>query len=1087
MNYQKFMELVPKETKDFVFTVLKNYSKYEDLYLKNILVCGCRKNIYFYIEESKLAVLMIKIFNTTPYSSHSKDILKNDVYFEKTNYYSSLIEEHKLANIKLSSYNPNTNYEELFNNLNSYFCFLNNEIDYITLSPLKIYKRVVMQCYKIDNIEYCFIPQVSAATILPYDNNINNMEMNYISEIRNDLYEKASIDVIKVVENASIIFQKAKDNFSDYNDLSSIAILMSILLTSSCKEIQNKLSTYEFNYEYSIVKKEKSSTYIENEKVDYTLVKYYFEKYLKYKNVNELFLALFNRNVTNSVEVEKIFLNAGLTKEKAKSILLTPSKEEIITQFYDDTVPKEKGDYQLICAMYNSVNTLNKRLYPNDNMYLTLIAFDYQNDGKLSKYFLENGITLDMILAKYNLELSDSQYIDYQTYLNEVLIGYKDAKDKLKFMASSKFVIDLFNTFAKNKTNNLDSDINNYYKLIEIKETEASYERIYKGKDKIYIDFLNTSYEIYDKLRNSDVVNSILSQTDLKVLSILITLELITLYIPTIDTIKNTVLNENIINEALGDVYNVNFNLYSEAENLININISNGNESTTLKQKINDINHPVEVEKVFGSYLDDDLLNTLYKLFEKEKDNSLILKKIFMGKTIGEIKSNIDNEVIRVATEKEYDEYQKLLCMPNDNACDSTKQLLNKLCMINLTDIKVNILYEFVAMNFDNNTLDFYQEALGKYGITKESLSKKFGFINSKLTYNEINLENLVALENYFTIQNNGHKYKNSIQNILINLIAEGYFDELITNKNALLYELKETKKYIPSLSETIENLQSIPIEEVNIDSLSEIMKFGDALNGEYELVTSEERKALESDSSALSIQTINDLLSKKNKRKKGFWASLFEPYEEEKNITDVPTLKEAINKNIVILSKELLTFDLVRKYISVYFAKNLEYVNKSSEALALLNERLSKLNPKDTFEYASFLEVNSMKTIMTEKNKRFNVTSSLLNQELYKINAAIVNHFITINALEMARDDLIPLIGSEVIIGTGFISNNNAMQITNDVIGLFQAILAQNVEQTKIMLERLNNMPNIDVTKLNANVNGYIEMLEEKNRSLEM
>lgn len=60
---------------------------------------------------------------------------------------------------------------------------LNNEIDYITLSPLKIYKRVVMQCYKMNNIEYCFIPQVSVAKILPYDNNINNMEMNYISEI----------------------------------------------------------------------------------------------------------------------------------------------------------------------------------------------------------------------------------------------------------------------------------------------------------------------------------------------------------------------------------------------------------------------------------------------------------------------------------------------------------------------------------------------------------------------------------------------------------------------------------------------------------------------------------------------------------------------------------------------------------------------------------------------------------------------------------------------------------------------------------------------------------------------------------------
>lgn len=1081
MNYQKFMELVPKETKDFVFTVLDRLNFYENasIFVKIKGLDGYYKKNFITGDEIKILSIMIKILNTTVYSSYSKGFLTRDIYYQNFNDI-----ENELGNIEVFQFEKGSSEATLYKKYIDYFSFLDKEIDYLTLSPLRIFNRALTKIYnETKNIELYLISLQKALEILPNNTKIIEIEKKYLSEIRNNLYEKASIDVIKVVENASIIFQKAKDNFSDYNDLSSITILMSMLLTSSCKEIQSKLSTYEFD----IVNKEKYSTFIENEKVDYILVKYYFEKYLKFKNVNELFLALFNRNVTNSVEVEKIFLNAGLTKEKAKSILLTPSKKEIITEFYADTVPKEKGDYQLICSMYNSVNTHNKRLYPNDNMYLTLIAFDYQNNGKLSKYFLENGITLDMILAKYNLELSDSQYIDYQTYLNKVLIGYKDAKDKLKFMASSKFVIDLFNTFAKNKTNNLDSDINNYYKLIEIKETEASYERIYKGKDKIYIDFLNTSYEIYDKLRNLDVVNSILSQTDLKVLSILITLELITLYIPTIDTIKNTVLNENIINEALGDVYNVNFSLYSEVENLININISNGNESTTLKQKINDINHPVEVEKVFGSYLDDDLLNTLYKLFEVEKDNSLILKKLFMGKTIDEIKSNIDNEVIRVATKKKYDEYQKLLCMPNDNACDSTKQLLNKLCMINLTDIKANILYEFVAMNFDNNTLDFYQEALERYGITKEILSEKFGFINSKLAYNEINLENFVALEDYFTTQNNGHKYKNSIQNILINLIADGYFDELITNKKALLYELKETKKYIPSLSETIENLQSIPIEEVNIDSLSEIMKFGDALNGEYELVTSEERKALESDSSALSIQTINDLLSKKNKRKKGFWASLFEPYEEEKTISDVSTLKEAINKNITILSRELLTFDLVRKYISVYFAKNLEYVNKSSEALALLNERLSKLNPKDTFEYASFLEVNSMKTIMTEKNKRFNVTSSLLNQELYKINTAIVNHFITINALEMARDDLIPLIGSEVIIGTGFISNNNAMQITNDVIGLFQAILAQNVEQTKIMLERLNNMPNIDVTKLNANVNGYIEMLEEKNRSLEM
>ena len=1076
MDYQKFMELVPKETKDFVFTVLDRLNFYENasIFVKIKGLDGYYKKNFITGDEIKILSIMIKILNTTVYNSYSKGFLTRDIYYQNFNDIGN-----ELGNIGISSFEKGPSEEILYKKYIDYFSFLDKEIDYLTLSPLRIFNRALTKIYnEPKNIELYLISLQKALEILPNNTKMNEIEKKYLSEIRNDLYEKASIDVIKVVENASIIFQKAKDNFNDYNDLSSITILMSILLSSSCKEIQSKLSSYEFD----IVNKEKYSTFIENEKVDYEIVKYYFEKYLKFKNVNELFLALFDRKVTNSVEVEKIFLSAGLSKEKAKSILLTPSKEKIISNFYSDIPPKEKCDYQLICSMYNSVNTQNKRIYPNDNMYLTLIIFDYQNNGKLSKYFLENGVTLEMILSKYSIILSDSQYIDYQTYLNEVLIGYKDAKDKLKFMASSDFIVNLFNEFAKNKTNNLESDINNYYKLIAIKETEESYERIYKGKDKIYIDFLNTSYEIYDKLRNLDVVNSILSQTDLKVLSIMIAINrLIACFL-----IKDG-LDKNGLNKVLGEVYNVKFSLYDRVDSSFEINLSNGKVSTTLIQKINVGDHPVEVEREFGSYLGDDLLNTLYKLFEVEKDNSLILKKLFMGKTIDEIKNSIDNEANRFFNKKEYDEYQKLLCMPNDNACDSTKQLLNKLCMINLTDIKVNILYEFVAMNFDNNTLDFYQDALEKYGITKESLKEKFGFINSEFAYNEINLENFMSLVNYFIVENNNHKYKNNIQNILISLIGDGYFDELITNKKALLYELKETKKYIPSLTETIENLQNSVVEEVNIDSLSEIMKFGDALNGEYELVTSEERKALESDSSALSIQTINDLLSRKNKPKKGFWASLFEPYEEEKNITDVPTLKEAINKNITILSRELLTFDLVRKYISVYFAKNLEYVNKSSEALALLNERLSKLNPKDTFEYASFLEANSMKTIMTEKNKRFNVTSSLLNQELYKINAAIVNHFITINALEMARDDLIPLIGSEVIIGTGFISNNSAMQITNDVIGLFQAILAQNVEQTKIMLERLNNMPNIDVTKLNANVNGYIEMLEEKNRSLEM
>ena len=1070
MNYQKFMELVPKETKDFVFTVLDRLNFFENasIFVKIKGLDGYYKKNFITGDEIKILSIMIKILNTTVYSSYSKGFLTRDIYYQNFNDIGN-----ELGNIGISSFEKGPSEEILYKKYIDYFSFLDKEIDYLTLSPLRIFNRALTKIYnEPKNIELYLISLQKALEILPNNTKMNEVEKKYLSEIRNDLYEKASIDVIKVVENASIIFQKAKDNFSDYNDLSSITILMSILLSSSCKEIQSKLSSYEFD----IVNKEKYSTFIENEKVDYEVVKYYFEKYFKFKNVNELFLGLFNRNVTNSVEVEKIFLSAGLTKEKAKSILLTPSKEEIISNFYSDIPPKEKGDYQLICSMYNSVNTQNKRIYPDDNMYLTLIIFDYQNNGKLSKYFLENGITLEMILSKYSIVLSDSQYIDYQTYLNEILIGYKDAKDKLKFMTSSDFIMNLFNTFTKNKTNNLDSDVINYYKLLEMKENEESYERIYKDKDKTYKEFFNTSYEIYEKLESCEVVNNVLSKTDLKVFSIMLTLYSFKSNIVNAlsDVLKNTGLDENSLKKTLKDIYNVSF-IFS-CDNYLEINLSDGRVNTTLKQKFNNVDYPIEVEKVFGSYLEKSILKTLYKLFEEEKDNSLILKKLFMGKTIDEIKENMDKEINRVSNKKKYDDYKKMLCIENDNA---TLQLLEKLCKINLTNIKVNMLYEFISMNFDNDAIYFYQKSLEKYGITKESIIEKFGIFNSEFAYNDINLENFVSLENYFITEVNGHKYKNSLQNILINLIESNYFDDLINNKKALLYELTNTKRYVPSLSETIENLNNLEVENIDIQSLNSVMNFGKSLNAEYEVLSSEERKALSINSASLSIQTINDLLSKKNKPKKSFWSFLVEPYEEEKSITDISTLKNAINDNIKILSKELLTFDLIRKYITIYFHKNNEYSKKSNEILNILNEKLSKINPEDALTYASFLEVNTMQQIMKEKNNRFNVTRTLLNQELFKINQIIINHFVTINALEMARDDLLPLIGSEVAINMGITSAQKANELTNNVMSLFKAILDRNVSETKKLLETISAEYPQNLGMLNSNVNNYLNMLE--------
>ena len=78
------------------------------------------------------------------------------------------------------------------------------------------------------------------------------------------------------------------------------------------------------------------------------------------------------------------------------------------------------------------------------------------------------------------------------------------------------------------------------------------------------------------------------------------------------------------------------------------------------------------------------------------------------------------------------------------------------------------------------------------------------------------------------------------------------------------------------------------------------------------------------------------------------------------------------------------------------------------------------------------------------------------MQQELVKVNQAIINHFITINALEMARDDLLPLINAELAIGKGRNTENQSLQITQNVFDLFQSLLTRNAEAAEQNMQLL-------------------------------
>ena len=132
--------------------------------------------------------------------------------------------------------------------------------------------------------------------------------------------------------------------------------------------------------------------------------------------------------------------------------------------------------------------------------------------------------------------------------------------------------------------------------------------------------------------------------------------------------------------------------------------------------------------------------------------------------------------------------------------------------------------------------------------------------------------------------------------------------------------------------------------------------------------------------------------------------------------------------------------------------------------------------------EYADFLTVGSNLQIIKNKINRFKTSSHLMQQELVKVNQAIINHFITINALEMARDDLLPLINAELAIGKGRNTENQSLQITQNVFDLFQSLLTRNAEaaEQNMQLLQKSTLSNEIISVLSQDIETYLNGLNQ-------
>ena len=80
-----------------------------------------------------------------------------------------------------------------------------------------------------------------------------------------------------------------------------------------------------------------------------------------------------------------------------------------------------------------------------------------------------------------------------------------------------------------------------------------------------------------------------------------------------------------------------------------------------------------------------------------------------------------------------------------------------------------------------------------------------------------------------------------------------------------------------------------------------------------------------------------------------------------------------------------------------------------------------------------------------------------------------------------MARDDLLPLISSEILISQGNKDVNSSLELSKNIMDLFKAMLERNVDSTKEVLTKINSIYSLNSTTelLNMHINNYINTID--------
>ena len=1125
-TYEQYLNSIPPETKSFVKRLIAYLYDSDELYIYSNRV---------YDDDDQLIFKAIKAFEEE--SEKNRNVLKL-LGYDSTN------------TISFYNIGTDTGSKYFTQNYNAFVPFKDSE-EYLLLTPEDIIKNIFdnvlpsnksYYTYRVINLK---IPEFIRRLVEMAEPKKTELLEKYNQEFNKEL-SISTINYYNMAGKIYIYLRNNKDKLINIepnaSNLKNLAMLIAIFYYDHVSAYKDNYNEQQIIIDYFKSKDltiEKITQAIglpidkeELDKIDPTLVLYNKFINLKPRNtsrdkltVGSLVHTLINGGYEDSIIIKKVLGSCNLTIHEVKDIEDTLKKyqEEInavsVDDIYKGLLPNVISYLKRVARIYtylfNKKDSLEKSLVDNgqDLITLAIVLSSYEFKNDFQEFFSDNGLTLDKVLELvklptkevYQKEVNETEPNEKELTKYERIIisgeNYNNPKDTItvesivrnitnKDYSKSALCKKLFKlTTGKNLEDNFTSQIEKHQKDKREKQKRLLTEETLKNVPISVFNYLKVLCSYYKILSNKG-----LDQKDLEQISIIMAASRFD------KEIEEYLNNLGMSRNSLANALKIEF---SYQDKTFDIDI---------------------ILKYFKPYIFDrkneDI--TVYSIFENafkpELTNTLNLRRVLFKyglkpEDFQDIRASLAEWQKKKITVAEEEKIRNLFYNSNGVPTSIIEDMLRFYEYLTDRQDKVDILKTkndlkeaailLAILSTDNEFNQFFYHN----GITLEFVmntlkidSKELDSIRSRV----INRKLILDFENYLK-KLSSNDLKGLIKLLLNDSINDSKVLEKITeisgnNYEYLVEELKNQKERDITPDQGIKILNAEEVTEIEDSSLGTIAEYGLPISRHSRYINNALHDIISSDTLEHSLDNINTLLGEASyeqevasPKKRGFLSRIFELEPEKPQVVikydyeKIGGIESRVDEQITILTKELRGYELIKKYIEAYLRKLNEYLRYLKAYYKTIEVSEVEADLDEIESFTRTLDQNSSREIILDKINSFETMILLMKQELVTVHRSIINHFITINALQTSKSAILPLIATEVAIAIGKKTEEESLTLTGDLISLFQNVVNKNIDGTKLNLERLrlSSISEETYSKMNREINGYLESLNRSNALL--